>query len=223
MMNRITVVVAAASNNEKTTNSSVLRQDMSLCRLSNARCASGTSASIQSRLYRTRDINSKLTIGGTAWRGHHPVRGRPVMVVEMLTYAALSERLGCSAEAARALVKRLRLPRQRGNNGKALVAVDVAELNHTPMTRTGTRRSPDDHHAVVAALKARIETLEAEVANSRAFRPVTGRTSSASAIGASGSWPRCSRRRRTAREAAARLAGELEAFQVRPWWRRLVG
>jgi hypothetical protein len=50
----------------------------------------------------------------------------------MLTYAAPPERLGCSAEAARALVKRLRLPRQRGNNGKALVAVDVPELNHTP-------------------------------------------------------------------------------------------
>ena len=38
------------------------------------------------------------------------------MPVEMLTYAALSERLGCSAEAARALAKRLRLPRQRANN-----------------------------------------------------------------------------------------------------------
>jgi hypothetical protein len=27
----------------------------------------------------------------------------------------------------------------------------------------------------------------------------------------------------TAREAAARLAGELEATQTRPWWRRLAG
>jgi hypothetical protein len=26
-----------------------------------------------------------------------------------------------------------------------------------------------------------------------------------------------------AREAAARLAGELEAIKARPWWRRLVG
>jgi hypothetical protein len=72
------------------------------------------------------------------------------------------------------LVKRLRLPRQRGNNGKALVAVDLAEINHTPMVRTGTKRSPDDHHAVITALKVRIETLEAE------------RTSSTSANGASG-------------------------------------
>jgi hypothetical protein len=55
-----------------------------------------------------------------------------------------------------ALGKRLRLPRQRGKNGKALVAIDVPELNHTPMVRTGNRRSPDDHLAVSAALKARI-------------------------------------------------------------------
>ena len=95
------------------------------------------------------------------------------MPVEMLTYAALSERLGCSAEAARALVKRLRLPSQRANNGKALVAVDLAEINHTPTLRAVTRRSPDDHQAVVG-------------------------------------------------EAVARIAGELAAFQARPWWRRLV-
>jgi hypothetical protein len=39
--------------------------------------------------------------------------GRPVMPVEMITYAAFSERLG-SAEAARALVKRLRCPGSGG-------------------------------------------------------------------------------------------------------------
>jgi hypothetical protein len=80
----------------------------------------------------------------------------------------------------------LRLPRQLGNNGKALVAVDLAEINHTPMLRTATRRSPDDHQAVAAALKARIETLEAELARLEA-----------AATAATGSWQRCSRRRRT--------------------------
>jgi hypothetical protein len=64
------------------------------------------------------------------------------MPVEMLTYAALGERIGSSAEAARALAKRLRLPRQRANDGKALVAVDLAEINHTPAPRTVTGRSP---------------------------------------------------------------------------------
>jgi hypothetical protein len=38
------------------------------------------------------------------------------MPVEMLTYAMLGERLNCSPEAARALVKRMRLPRQKAND-----------------------------------------------------------------------------------------------------------
>jgi hypothetical protein len=42
------------------------------------------------------------------------------------------------------------------------VAVDLAEINHTPMVRTVTTRSPDDHQAVAASLKARIEMLEAD-------------------------------------------------------------
>ena len=147
------------------------------------------------------------------------------MPVEMLTYAALSERLGCSAEAARALVKRLRLPRQRGNNGKALVAVDVAELNHTPMVRTGNRRSPDDHHAVAAALKARIEMLVTELAKLEGI-------SAGHRADFERERDRCERLMAevlkatadlmAARETSARLAGELTALQARPWWRRLV-
>ena len=38
--------------------------------------------------------------------------------------------------------KRLRLPRSRGNDGKALVSVDLAEINHAPLPA----RSP--HQAV---------------------------------------------------------------------------
>jgi hypothetical protein len=44
------------------------------------------------------------------------------MATEMLTYGQLGERLSCSAEAARALVKRMRLPRQKANDGKVLVS-----------------------------------------------------------------------------------------------------
>ena len=40
------------------------------------------------------------------------------MTIENLTYAALAERLKISPEAARALVKRMRLPRHRSNDGK---------------------------------------------------------------------------------------------------------
>ena len=67
--------------------------------------------------------------------------------------AALGERLNCSPEAARALVKRLRLPRQKANDGKVLVSVDLSEVNHKPMPA----RSPDDHHSVTASLKARMK------------------------------------------------------------------
>jgi hypothetical protein len=81
------------------------------------------------------------------------------MPVEMLTYAALGERLNCSPEAARALVKRLRMPRQRANDGKTLVAVDVAELTHKPMPA----RSPGADRPVAAAFKARVEALQAEL------------------------------------------------------------
>src|SRR5258707_10311920 len=81
------------------------------------------------------------------------------MAIEMLNYADLAARLQVSPEAARALAKRLRLPRSRGNDGKALVSVDLAEINHAPLPA----RSPAGHQAVTP-LKAKIETLQAELA-----------------------------------------------------------
>ena len=77
------------------------------------------------------------------------------MPVEMLTYAMLGERLHCSPEAARALVKRLRLPRQKANDGKVLVSVDLSEINHKPLAA----RPPAGAPPIIATLKARIETL----------------------------------------------------------------
>jgi hypothetical protein len=82
------------------------------------------------------------------------------MAIEMLTYSQLGERLGCSAEAARALVKRHRLPRQKANDGKALVSVDLSEINHKPMPA----RSPADHGPVTASLNDRIDALQAGLA-----------------------------------------------------------
>src|SRR5262249_28182297 len=106
------------------------------------------------------------------------------------------------------------------------VAVDVAELNHTPMPRAVTGRSSDDRHAVAVALKARIETLEAELAKLEAAAAVQRADFERER-------ERCERLMAevlkttadlmAAREAAARLAGEIEALQARPWWRRLVG
>jgi multidrug resistance efflux pump len=82
------------------------------------------------------------------------------MGVETLTYAAFGERLGCSPEAARALAKRLRLPRQKANDGKALVVVDLTEIEHKPLPV----RSPSGHPSVADTLQAHIEALQAELA-----------------------------------------------------------
>jgi hypothetical protein len=82
------------------------------------------------------------------------------MPTETLTYAALGERLGCSPEGARALVKRLRLPRQKANDGKTLVTVDLTEIEH----RSLPARSPPEHPSVAETMQARIEALETELA-----------------------------------------------------------
>ena len=143
------------------------------------------------------------------------------MAIEMLNYADLAARLQVSPEAARALAKRLRLPRSRGNDGKALVSVDLAEINHAPLPA----RSPAGHQAITP-LKAKIETLEAELAKLEAV--------------AGGHRSDFERERdqgqkvmveflnmiavaMAAKEATARLEGELAAMKARPWWRRLVG
>jgi hypothetical protein len=46
-------------------------------------------------------VNPAFTLIGATYRGHHPGK-EAIMPVEMLTYAAIAERLGCSSEAARA-------------------------------------------------------------------------------------------------------------------------
>jgi hypothetical protein len=82
------------------------------------------------------------------------------MSIESLTYEELADRLGTSAEAARSLVRRLRLPRKPGNDGKARVTIDLTEIQYKPM-RT---RPPGDHRADFDNLNARVERLQGEVA-----------------------------------------------------------
>lgn len=80
------------------------------------------------------------------------------MPTEQLTYAQIAERLSVSPEAARAIVKRHRLPRSRNNDGKTLAAIDLGEIRHKPLPA----RSPVTD--VVAKLKAKVAELEAELA-----------------------------------------------------------
>jgi hypothetical protein len=141
------------------------------------------------------------------------------MSAESLTYAAITDRPGFSS-AFRGFLNRLRLPRSLRNDGDALVAVDLAE--HP----TVTARSPEGDQSVVATLTARIEMLEAEFAKVEAVAAVHRADFERER-------ERCERlmaevlkataELMAAREATARIAGELAAFQARPWWRRLVG
>jgi hypothetical protein len=141
------------------------------------------------------------------------------MSAETLTDVAVVDRLGFSSGAFRAFVNRL-LPGRRRDTGDALRAVDLAER---PTTTTS---APDDHQSVVAPLTARIQTLEAELAK-------LGATAAVHRADFERERERCERlmaealktttELMSAREAAARLAGELAAFRALPWWRRLVG
>ena len=144
------------------------------------------------------------------------------MPIEMLTYADLADRLKISPEAARAVVKRLRLPRSRSNDGKALVSVDLSEIQHKALPA----RSSGGHQAVTASLTAKIETLQAEIVWLEAM-----------AIGHRSDFERERERAdrvfamllkatadtMAAKEATARLEGELAALRSRLWWRRIRG
>jgi hypothetical protein len=135
------------------------------------------------------------------------------MAIEMLSYRQLGERLGCSRDAARELVKRLRLPRHKANDGKALVYIDLSEINHNPTsTQSSAGQLPvsasqeciePKQEATAASYQAdlerereRAERLMAELLRAKADTLAT-------------------------RARVARLEGELAALRSRAWWRRL--
>jgi hypothetical protein len=138
----------------------------------------------------------------------------------LTTYATLAERLKISPEAAR---ERHRPPRSR--YGTAVVAVDLAEIEHKPLFG---RSCPVD----ALAMKACIDSLQKELAKveamaaahradfeqerDRAERLMTEllkATADAMAAAMADAM--------AARESTARLDSELLAMRSRPWWRRL--
>jgi chromosome segregation ATPase len=91
------------------------------------------------------------------------------MSIETLTYGALGAHLNISAEAARSLARRLRLPRSLSDEGKALVSVDLAEIRHKPQPSRGRQAGNIARLAEqIEALKAEIARHEARVADRRA-------------------------------------------------------
>src|SRR5215831_2130454 len=148
------------------------------------------------------------------------------MTTESLTYADLAGRLGTTPEAARSLVRRWRLPRMKGNDGKARVTVDLNDFQYKPMparTRDGQQADTntlDDRIKAMQIELARFEVekrcLEATAAGHRAdFERERDRADNALAEAS-----RMAALATTARETAARLEGELIARRHRSWWSR---
>ena len=77
------------------------------------------------------------------------------MAIQNLTYADLAEIWGVSKDAARKKVEGLRLPRTRGNDGRARVQIDLEEVTHTPLK---PRAENDDGDRGESALGDREET-----------------------------------------------------------------
>ena len=132
------------------------------------------------------------------------------MSVEMLTYAALGARLKISPEAARSLAKRLRLPRSLSHDGKALVSVDLAEIRHTPRPAGALQTDTTPLKAKVETLQAEIARLEARAASHRAdFERERERADRLMT-----ELLQATAETMAAKEATARLEGELAALRV---------
>ena len=134
------------------------------------------------------------------------------MSVEILTYGALGARLNISPVAARSLARRLRLPRSLSDDGKALVSVDLAEINIRHSRRAVARQSDvAQWTTMVAALHVEIAQLEASAAGHRAdFEHERERADRLMA-----ELKQATAEATAAREAAARLEGEVAVLRAR--------
>src|SRR3954454_22915768 len=84
------------------------------------------------------------------------------MPTQLMTYDDLAAAWGVSRDAARKKVEGLRIPRQTGNDGKARIMIDLAEVQHQPLTVKRDRR-PGGDRAETEALREHVKTLRAEV------------------------------------------------------------
>jgi hypothetical protein len=149
------------------------------------------------------------------------------MTAESLTYSELGARLGSSPEAARSLARRLRLVRKPGNDGKVRVIVDLTEIHYKP----APTRSPDAPQVDNAALSARIEQLQAELARLEMEKNCLNASVAENRADFERERDRCDKLMAetlvltkvamSARENAARLEGEVSARRRRRWWGRL--
>jgi hypothetical protein len=138
------------------------------------------------------------------------------MPVEMLAYATLAERLRISPDAARA---RHRLPQSRSNDGRALVSVDLAEIEHKPLF--GRRVDALAMRACIDSLQKELAKVEAMAAAHRA--DFEGERERDRAQHLLAELLKATADAMAARESTARLEGELLELRSRPWWQWLAG
>jgi hypothetical protein len=92
------------------------------------------------------------------------------MAVESLTYAQIAERLGVTVNAARGLVKRLRLPRSLNNDRVVTTLIDFDEIKHRPQP-TPPRRAGNYELGIIRERLAHAEAeFAAERERSRGYR-----------------------------------------------------
>ena len=149
------------------------------------------------------------------------------MAETWLTYREFAEALDISAEAARQKAIRGGWRRQRGNDGKARILVDLEaeKAAHTP------RRRPDEHpdehedeRRSFEALEAHIVTLKEVVAKAEALseqRRQEAETASKRVYHLVSELVEMSVRMGDQMTAADRVRAEFDAYRARPWWRRL--
>jgi hypothetical protein len=161
-----------------------------------------------------------------------------------LTYQEAGDRLGVSAEAARAKAARKRWRRQIGNDGLARVLMPddlpvttrARGSDDRPMTPRSTPGQRPVDAANIKALEARVEALQAELAGARgelggvreALGEARARADAADARAAEISADLVAERARTEKAIAAfadlaERLDQLAAERARPWWRRLAG
>jgi hypothetical protein len=151
------------------------------------------------------------------------------MTTLRLTYDELAERLGKSAEGARMLARRRHWRIERGNDGKARVVVDEADLVARPTGRPPghlTSRPDADHPdgELVSELRKRIQTLEYE----REALIEAGDRLSDELLATAQRAARAEGEVAALRDALGDLSRRLDKATDelrelrRPWWRRLI-
>jgi chromosome segregation ATPase len=144
-----------------------------------------------------------------------------------LTYRELAQTLDISAEAARLKAVRGRWPRQRGNDGKARILVDLEaeKAAHTPRRRPAKHldEHPDERRTF-EALQAHIATLKEAVAKAEALaeqRRQEAETSSKRVDHLVTELVEMSMRMADQTAVADKVRAQFDAYRTRPWWRRL--